>query len=195
MKKKVILAGLSGGIVMFGWLFLTNAVLPFKSNLIHRVLPLQAQLEVHGALGKWVTDPGSYSIPYLSREEEERFPDYRDQPTYSIVFEGYTHGGGGGRGRLMSSIPVVLLAVFLPPLLAAWMLSLASTATRLTYFWRVLFVAAIGMIVALNDDVLQMSFGPQAKDYLYFLAVNNLVAWTLTALVIAKMVRPTEVSD
>jgi hypothetical protein len=51
------------------------------------------------------------------------------------------------------------------------------------------------MIVALNDDVLQMSFGPQAKDYLYFLAVNNLVAWTLTALVIAKMVRPTEVSD
>jgi hypothetical protein len=89
----------------------------------------------------------------------------------------------------MSSIPVILLAVFLPPLLATWMLSMASPAVLSRYSRRVLFVVAMGVIIALNDDVLQMSFGPQPKDYLSFLAINNLVAWTLTGLVIAGMMR------
>jgi hypothetical protein len=189
VKKRVLFAGLSGGMVMLTWLFVTNAVLPFKSNLIHRVLPLQDQLEVHEALKKNIAEPGTYSIPYLSREEEDRFPDYRNQPVYTVIFEEYAHSGEGGGGGVMSSIPVILLAVFLPPLLATWMLSMASPAVLSRYSRRVLFVVAMGVIIALNDDVLQMSFGPQAKDYLSFLAINNLVAWTLTGLVIARMMR------
>jgi hypothetical protein len=35
-----------------------------------------------------------------------------------------------------------------------------------------------------------MSFGPQGKDYLFFLAVNNIVTWSLAGLVIAWRVRP-----
>jgi hypothetical protein len=92
VKKRVLFAGLSGGMVMLTWLFVTNAVLPFKSNLIHRVLPLQDQLEVHEALKKNIAEPGTYSIPYLSREEEDRFPDYRNQPVYTVIFEEYAHG-------------------------------------------------------------------------------------------------------
>ncbi|MFC1660947.1 hypothetical protein ACFL3S_05765 [Gemmatimonadota bacterium] len=189
MKKRVLLAGLSGGIVMLTWLFVSNALLPFKSNLIHRALPFQSQVEVHEALKENVTDAGTYSVPYLSRDEEDRFPDYRNQPVYTVVFEGYAHSGEGG-GGVMSSLPVLLFAVFLPPFLASLMLSMASPAVLSRYSRKVLFVVAIGVIIALYDDVLQMSFGPQAKDYLSFLAINNLVAWTLTGLVIARIVRP-----
>ena len=192
MKRTVLPAGFSGGIVMFVWLFLTNALLPFKSNLIHRALPFHGQVELPEVLKRTVTDPGSYSIPYLSREDEDRFPDYRSQPVFNVVFEGYAHSGEGG-GSILSSLPVMLVAVFLPPLLAAWMLSLASQAVLASYFRRVLFVSAIGVIIALADDVLQMSFGPQAKDYLAFLAINNLLAWTATALVIARFVKSEEV--
>ena len=191
MKKRVLFAGLSGGFVMLTWLFVTNAVLPFKSNLIHRALPLQGQLDVHEALKENITEPGTYSIPYLSREEEDRFPDYRSQPVFTVIFQEYSHGEGSG--GVISSLPVVLLAVFLPPLLAAWMLSMASPAVLSRYLRRVLFVVAMGVIIALNDDVLQMSFGPQAKDYLSFLAINNLSAWTLTGLVIARKIRPEKV--
>lgn len=189
MKRRVLVAGLSGGVVMLVWLFVVNAVLPLKSNLIHRALPLQDQLEVHEAMKGRIVESGTYSIPYLSREEEDQFPDYRSQPVFTVVFEGYAHGGGGG-GSILTSLPVILLAVFLPPLLAAWLLSLASPAVLSRFSRRVLFVAALGVVIALNDDVLQMSFGPTAKDYLSFLAINNLVAWTLAGLVIAWVIRP-----
>ena len=188
MKKEVLAAGLLGGTVMLVWLFVTNAVLPFKSNLIHQVIPLANQLEVHEALERNITESRTYSVPYLSPEEEAQFPDYRDQPVYSITYEGYTHGGGGG--TIMSSFPVTMLAVFLPPLIAAWMLSVASPAILSRYSRRFFFVAVLGVIVALYDDVLQMAFGPQPEDYLTFLALNNLIAWALTGLVIARMIRP-----
>jgi hypothetical protein len=189
MKKEVLAAGLLGGVVMLVWLFVTNAVLPFKSNLIHQALPLANQLEVHEALRDNITESGTYNIPYLSREAEAQFPDYGNQPVYSITYEGYTHGGGSG-GSTMSSFPVVIMAVFIPPLIAAWMLSVASPAILAKYTRRFLFVAVLGVIVALYDDVLQMAFGPQPKDYLTFLALNNLIAWTLTGLVIARRIRP-----
>lgn len=90
----------------------------------------------------------------------------------------------------MTSAPVMLLAAFLPPLLAALMLSMASPAILSRYSRRFLFVMAIGVIIVLYDDVLQMSLGPQPKDYLCFLAINNLAAWTVAGLVIARMMKP-----
>jgi len=48
----------------------------------------------------------------------------------------------------------------------------------------------VGVMIALSDDVLQISFGPMTEDYLSFVALNNIVAWTLTGLVIAGLVRP-----
>ena len=189
MRKNVLVAGLAGGVVMFSWLLVSNAVLPYKSNLIHQVIPLSDQLEVHQALEGKITEAGTYSIPYLPREQEAQFPDYLNQPVYSINYEGYTHGGGGSDG-ILSSFPVVILAILLPPLIAAWMLSQTSPAVLSRYLRRFLFVVLIGVIIVLYDDVLQMSFGPQPKAYLTFLAVNNLIAWTLTGLVIALLVRP-----
>ena len=189
MKKDVLVAGLLGGAVMLVWLFATNAVLPIKSNLIHKVIPLANQLEIHEVLKDNITQSGTYSVPYLSPQEEAQLADYRNQPVYSITYEGYTHSGSGG-GTVMSSFPVTLLALFIPPLIAAWMLSVASAAILSKFSRRFFFVAVLGVIVALYDDVLQMAFGPQPKDYLTFLAINNVLAWALTGLVIARMIRP-----
>ena len=80
--------------------------------------------------------------------------------------------------------------IFVATTAASWMLSVTSRRTRSTYARRVVFVALIGLIVALSDDLLQMSFGPQPKDYLLFLALNNLITWTLAGFVIAWRVKP-----
>jgi hypothetical protein len=103
---------------------------------------------------------------------------------YSIIYEGTTHGAGAP----MTLTPFLVLLVV--PLLAAWMLSATTTRIRSVYLSRVLFVVAIGVIVVLFDDVLQMSLGPQPKDYLAFLAVNHLICWTLVGLVIAWRLKP-----
>ncbi len=111
-------------------------------------------------------------------------PDYRSQPIYSITYSGATHGDPGSAWALL---PVVL--VFVVTTTVAWMLSVTSGRARSTYSRRVLFVATIGVVIALYDDLLQMSFGPQPKDYLIFLAINNLIAWTLVGMVVAACVR------
>jgi hypothetical protein len=182
MKKNVWLAGFLGGVVMFIWLFISNAVLPLKSSMIHKVVP--NQLEVHQALKENITEPGTYSCPYLSHEEEAAMPDYRSQPIYSITYHGSTHGDPGSTGALL---PIVL--IFVVTTIAAWMLSVTSERSRSSYARRVLFVALIGAIVASYGDLLQLSFGPQPRDYLVFLAVNNLITWTLVGLVVAACVR------
>ena len=182
MKKEVWLAGLSGGVAMLVWLFVSNAMLPLKSNMIHKVAP--NQFEVHEALKENITEPGTYSCLYLTRGEEAMMPDYRSQPIYSITYSGSTHGDPGSTRAFL---PIVL--IFVATTIAAWMLSVTSPGTRSTYLRRVLFVALIGVIVALYDDLLQLSFGPQPRDYLVFLAINNVITWTLAGLVIAACVK------
>lgn len=183
MSKNVLIAGLLGGVVMTLWLLVSNAILPIKHQLIHQSLPLDSQLALHGALAGNITETGTYSVPYLSREDETRFPDYRNQPVYSVTFEGGTHGAGSSP----SFMP--LIAIFVSTFLAAWLLASAGDGVRSCYYRRVLFVAAIGLIMALADDVLQMSFGPQPKDYLAFLAVNNVITWLLVGLAIGGLIK------
>ena len=182
MSGRVLVTGLLGGIAMFVWLFVTNALLPLKSDMLHNVV--ENQREVHRTLKENITEPGTYSCPYIGPQEEDSFPDYRNQPVFSITYEGMTHG----EGSPLSATPFVV--VFLVPIIAAWMLSMTSERFRAQYLRRVLFVALIGVMIALFDDILQMSFGPQPKDYLVFLAINNLICWILAGLVIASRVKP-----
>ena len=76
------------------------------------------------------------------------------------------------------------------PLIAAWMLSVTSEKILVKCSRRVLFVVFIGVIVSLFDDILQMSFRPQPKYYLVFLAINNSIIWILAGLVIAWRIKP-----
>ncbi len=187
MKKEVFVAGLLGGVVMLIWLTVSNAIIPIKSDLIHASLPLSNQLELHEALKTNITEPGTYSVPYVRWDEESKFPNYRNQPVYSVTYSGYTHGS---TGSVVGFLPIPIM--FVVPMFAAWMLSVTSPGIRKKYFRRVIFVATIGLIIALYDDILQMGFGPQPKDYLLFLAINNVITWTLTGLVIAWRIKPNE---
>ena len=183
MRKDVWRAGLLGGLVMFAWLIISNAIFPLKSNMIHRVVP--NQFAVHNALKQNITTPGTYTCLYLDREEEAANPGYRDQPIYSITYEGTTHGTPASRADFM---PIGL--VFAATTLASWMLSVTSRRVRSTYMRRTLFVVLVGLVVVLYDDLLQISFGPQPRDYLVFLAANNLITWSLAGLTIAACVKP-----
>lgn len=183
MRKNALIAGLLGGVAMTLWLFVSNAILPIKHDLMHRRLPLEDQLALHGALAGTITETGTYSVPYLTREDEARFPDYRNQPIYSINFAGSTHGAGS------APTPTPLVVIFVASILAAWMLVSAGDGVLSRYYRRVLFVTAIGVVMALADDVLQMSFGPQPRDYLTFLAVNNVITWLIAGLVIGWRIK------
>jgi len=128
MKKQILVAGLLGGIVMLLWLFISNAILPIKSSLIHKIAP--NQLAIHQALKENITEPGTYSCPYLGRVEETQMPDYRNQPVYSITYSGYTHGSPAS-GTFF--LPIII--VFIVPTIAAWMLAGTSDRILSKYFF------------------------------------------------------------
>ncbi len=183
MAKKVLSAGIGGGIVIVVWLFASNAILPYKGNMIHKIAP--NQLAIHRVLKENIAEPGTYTCPYLGPEEESLLPDYRNQPVYSIIYEGYRHSGAGAPPFLF---PIVI--PFVVALAASWMLSMTSEKILSRYYRRFLFVALLGGIIALYDDILQISMGPQPDDYQIFLAVNNVITWALAGLVIAWRVKP-----
>ena len=184
MKKNVIMAGLLGGLVAFVWLFISNAIIPVKSNMIHQIAP--NQFEVHSALKEHITEPGTYAVPYLTLEQEASRDDYRGQPVYTVIYTGYTHGDPGSPANLLVPIAVMFLVAFL----AAWMLSVTSQKILSGYFRRVMFVTLLGVVVSLHDDILQTFIGPLPTDYLVFLAVNNVLTWFLMGLVIAWKTGP-----
>jgi hypothetical protein len=159
-------------------------MIPVKSSMIHQVVP--NQLAVHTALKENIVEPGTYSIPSLPREQQASFPDYQNQPVYSITYSGYTHGQPGS----VADIIVPIVTIFVVALLASWLLSVTSREVLSSYGRRVLFVTLLGIVIALHDDVLQMYFGPQPRDYLVFLAINNVLAWLWMGLVIAWKTKP-----
>ena len=184
MKKSILISTLLGGLVAFVWLTVSNAIIPVKSEMIHQTAP--NQLEVHTALKDNITTPGTYAIPYLSRAQESLLDEYRDQPVYTVIYSGYTHGDPGSAADFF----VPLVVVFLVAFLASWMLSMTSGAILSRYGMRVLFVTLLGVVIALHDDILQMFLGFQPGDYLVFLAVNNVLTWFLMGLVIAWRIKP-----
>ncbi len=184
MKRGVLVPGLLGGLVALVWMLISNTMIPMKSNLVHQIAP--NQLELHAALKENITEPGTYSIPSLPPDQQASFPDYQDQPVYSVTYSGYTHGQPGSPADIVTPIAIIFLVAFL----AAWILSMTSQAKVSSYGKKVAFVTLLGIVIALHDDVLQMFFGPQPRDYLVYLAINNVLTWFWMGLVIAWKSKP-----
>ena len=184
MNKQILIAGVLGGLTALVWMLVANTMIPLKSSLIHQVAPNQQ--EIHAALRSNITEPGTYSIPYLPRDQQASFPDYDEQPVYSVTYAGYTHGQSGSAVDIVVPIVVIFVVAFL----AAWILSLTAPERISSYGKRVAFVTLLGIVIALHDDVLQMFFGPQPRSYLVYLAVNNVLTWFWMGLVIAWKSKP-----
>ena len=83
------------------------------------------------------------------------------------------------------------LAVFLvAPTIAAWMLSLAAPRILRSYPRKVTFFVAIGLLLALVDALMDFGIDRYAIKDALLMAADNILAWTLVGLVVAKVLRP-----
>lgn len=179
MVKRVIVVGVLGGVVLMAWTFVINAFWGFQARIDMKRMP--AERHVYEMLKENVVDPGRYIVnPELT--PEGRFPD--GQPVFSVLYGGIGHEAAGG---LMW---VSLLVFFISPTIAAWMLAQTSERVRSSFSRKVLFVVAIGLMLALSSDLTRFGIGSYpVKDAIAF-ALNRLVVWTLVALVLAWRIRP-----
>jgi len=74
MRKKVISAGLLGGVVLIAWTFVVNGILGFQARI--EMKQIAAERVVYETLKEHIVDPGRYICnPELTAEG--RFPGGR----------------------------------------------------------------------------------------------------------------------
>ncbi|MFC1724421.1 hypothetical protein ACFL4T_02255 [candidate division KSB1 bacterium] len=185
MKKEIFIAGLLGGAVIFVWLIISQAILPFRSGMLMNTVDNQKNL--HETLKSEITEPGIYVCPYLPPDATAPFPDYLNEPIYQIIYKGETHSTVAG----IFGFP--LLMIFIAPMIAAWMLSVSSEKILAKYSRRVLFITALGLFLAVFGDLFQLNNTFATSEFTFFTAGNDIITWALAGLVIAWKIKPVKV--
>jgi hypothetical protein len=180
MAKKVIIAGILGGLVLMVWTLFVNGLLGFQARIDMK--QLAAESEVYEVLKANVTEPGRYAVnPELT--SERRFPE--GEPVFSVLYGGVGHEAAGGL------MVLGLVVFFLAPLVGAWMLSQASSRVLASYPRKVLFFVAIGALFALFTDLMSSGIGGYPTKDAILLALNHVLTWTVVGLVVAWRIKPT----
>ena len=178
MKKQILLSGLLGGIVIFAWLIIGSSLLHLNGD---RPAPIPNDLEIHTLLKERVSEPGYYFLPDHPKEGEENvYPDYGNEPLFFITY------GGRTPNTFMGQLFYEIFCFIVAPMIAAWLLSVASDKILAKYSRRVLFVTVLGLFLAVYGDVLS----EKPMDRILLSSINALLTWFLAGLVIAWRIRP-----
>jgi hypothetical protein len=177
--KKVITAGLFGGVALMVWTFVVNGILRFQVNINMKTIP--AERQVYETLKEHIVEPGRYACnPALT--SDWRFPD--GEPVFSVFYGGMGHEAAG------SLMLVGLVLFFLGPTIGAWMLSQASESVLCSYPRKVLFFTAIGVLVAVFCDLSNFGIGGYPLKDALILAGHDVLIWTFAGLVVAWRMKP-----
>jgi hypothetical protein len=180
MVKKVIVAGLLGGLVMIGWTFVVNGLLGFGVAVDMHEIPHERQ--VYEVLRARVTEPGRYICN--PGPTENGYPP--GEPVFSVLYGGVGHEAAGGLALVQLAIAVVA------PMIAAWMLSLGSERVLSSYPRKVLFFTALGLLLGLTGHLMGFGIGGYPLNSALILTLHSIALWTVIGLVVAWRLKPSE---
>lgn len=179
MIRKVISAGILGGVVLIIWTIVVNGFLGFQASIDMK--KISAERQVYETLKEHIVDPGRYICnPELT--SEGRFPD--GEPVFSILYGGIGHESAG------SLMLVGLVVFFLAPIVGAWMLSQTSARIMSSYPRKVLFFVAIGLLFAIFTDLTNFGIGRYPVKDAIILGLSHIIVWTLMGFVAAWRIKP-----
>lgn len=180
MLKKIIIAGLIGGLTIMVWTMLVNGFLGYKYHMDMKKVPNEAQ--VYLALKQNITEPGKYLCnPPLN--ESNNFPE--NEPVFSILYGGMGHEAAG----LLSEVIDFLFAI-ITATICAWLLSLTSERIISSYPRKVFFVLLIGLIFAVFSDLKKYGIGGYPLNDTLIMTFHNIILWTVLGLVLALFIKP-----
>ena len=177
MKKEILLSGLLGGIVVFVWFIISTELLRLNGDIAKSI---SNDKEIHEILKEKITEPGIYFVPDHPDENQEEYPDYENEPIFSIIY------GGRTPSTFIGQFIFELFCIFIAPMVAAWLLSVTSENILAKYSRRVLFVMVLGFFLAVFGEV----FSPKSLDKILLSSLNNMITWALVGLVIAWRIKP-----
>jgi hypothetical protein len=180
MLKKVIVAGLIGGITLMVWAILVNGFFGFKYRMDMKQVPNEAQ--VYQILKQNIVNPGRYICnPALT--ESNIFPE--NEPVFSILYGGMGHEAAGPL-----SVFLDFLYAFFTATLCGWLLSLTSEKIISSYSRKVFFVILIGLLFAVFSDLKKYGIGNYPLSDTLIMTLHNIILWTILGLVIGRIIKP-----
>lgn len=167
--KRLALAALAGGLVLFAWGALAWMLLPLHAS----IRPLPDERAMVGSMQRANAPRGVYFAGG---------PEKAPGPQMLVVYTPFTGALTGGQ------FVRTLLFDIASALAVAWLLSRAAATS---FAARVAFVAvAGGVIVALVVDLPNWNWFAYPGNYTLLSALDRLIGWLLAGLALAAIVRP-----
>lgn len=187
--KKVIIAGLVGGLVIFVWQFISYTVLPWHMMVIHNIPAGEqvSQVLKNNSLPSGVYHHPGFDEGAASEEEAMNAFAERYKQGANINFMVYAAGGKDPNDPMQFVISYLLNA--LASLIAAYVLW-KSGASLSGYLPRVLLVTALALFSVLFHTLMNWNWWGFPGDFTLVEAADTLVAWFLAGLAIAGLVKP-----
>jgi hypothetical protein len=189
--KKITLAGVIGGIILFVWSFLAWALLPLHTPHLRT---MANEDSVIAALKTGMDAKGVYFFPGMpppgtrSAEEQQAAEDawkkkYESGPTGMVVYD------PAGSSTMMTAQMITGLVVdILAAMLAAWLLG-RSTAMNASYFSRVAYCGTLGIFVSLVAYLAEWNWLGFPLPYTTAMIADAVIGWLLTGLGIGAIVK------
>jgi hypothetical protein len=179
MLMRVIVAGILGGLVMVLLAFVVNGLLRLRASIDLNQIANERQ--VYEVLKENVTEPGRYVLnPALT--EARVYPP--GEPVFSVLYGGTGHESAGRLAVMRLGLAFIL------PIIACGLLSQAKPAVLSSYPRKVLFFAALGLIISLSTNLPAYGIGGYPLDSTVILSVHDFAVWTVAGVVMAWALRP-----
>ena len=179
MTKKIISAGILGGIALALWTFVINGLLGFNARI--NMKQVEDQPAVYEVLKVHITEPGHYVCnPELT--SENRFPE--GEPVFSILYGGMGHEAAGM--LMLAGLAIYFATSFI----AAWMLSGTSAKIQSSYIRKVSFFIIVGLLFAIFSDLARYGIGDYPLKDAVLIGLNHILTWTVMGSVIAWRIKP-----
>jgi hypothetical protein len=186
MVKRVILAGILGGILLFNWGFVAHMVLPIGEMGVH-VLPDEAA--VVGPIRGTVKEPGFYLFPGMdmsgkaSESEKQAWAEKAKQGPVGVLIVRPRGGEFVIGPLLLNEVGTNLLSAILAALL------LSQVRVGASYWTRVGLVTLLGLFAFVTVVVPYWNWYSFPADFVASEAIEHVVGWFLAGLAMAAIVR------
>jgi hypothetical protein len=179
MTKRILLAGVFGGIALFVWGGLAHEVLGLGNVGIQQ---LPQQQPVMGALKASVPQSGFYFFPQIDKSGKVA-PENVGGPYGIMIYNSAGAGAPLGAQLVREGLLNIVVALF-----AAYLLSLATGLT--SYTSRVGFITLMGLTIGLLTNVQYWNWYEFPLNYTIAAVFTDFVGFLIVGLVAAGIVKP-----
>ena len=190
MMKRVVIAGILGGLVMYLWLFVAHEFLPLGELGVGEI-PNEAP--VLSAMQSSIPQAGLFLFPGFGLGSNPTSEQRKAaMPAYMKKYEQSPHGilvyhpasGAFNFGAALAREGALNL---LEALLAAWLLSYAAAGRA--YSARAGFVVIAGALASVTTNVEYWNWYDFPGNYVAGYIVTQIIGYTLVGLVVASFVK------